>query len=80
MLIILKKVWILKLLTFTMILEFILMFLWWFFQSVNWYPESWWDPFGQFTIGTCIFQWIIVILVGVLFSEKLSRVRILQVN
>jgi hypothetical protein len=51
--------------------------LWWFFQSVNWYPETWWDPFGQFTIGTCIFQWIIVILIGVIFNEKLSRAKAL---
>jgi NSS family neurotransmitter:Na+ symporter len=69
------RVWILKFLTVTMILEFIIMFLWWFFQSVSWYPESWWDPFGQLTIGTCIFQWIIVILIGVIFNERLSRIR-----
>ena len=69
------RIWILKFLTLTMILEFVIMFLWWFFQSVNWYPETWWDPFGQFTIGTCIFQWIIVILIGVKFNEKLSHVK-----
>ena len=72
----LKYIWIIKLLTFTMILEFIFMFLWWFLQSVSWYPETWWDPFGQVTIGTCIFQWIIVILIGVLFNEKISRIKI----
>jgi NSS family neurotransmitter:Na+ symporter len=72
----LKRIWLLKFLTVTMILEFVLMLLWWFFQSVTWYPDTWWDPFGQFTIGTCMFQWIIVILVGALFSEKLSRVKI----
>jgi len=71
-----KNPWILKYLTLVMIFEFILMFIWWFFQSVNWAPESWWDPFGQFTIGTCLFQWIIVIFIGVLFNEKISRLEI----
>ena len=72
----LKYIWITKLLIFAMILEFIFMFIWWFLQSVSWYPETWWDPFGQVTIGTCIFQWIIVILIGVLFNEKISRIKI----
>jgi NSS family neurotransmitter:Na+ symporter len=72
----LKYIWVIKFLTYTMIVEFILMFLWWFFQSISWYPHSWWDPFGQITIGTCIFQWIIVILIGVIFNEKISQVKI----
>jgi NSS family neurotransmitter:Na+ symporter len=72
----LKYTWLFKFLMFTMILEFIVMFLWWIFQSVSWHPETWWDPFGQFTIATCIFQWIIVILIGVLFNEQISRIKI----
>ena len=67
-------------LIFTMILEFIFMFLWWLFQSVSWYPDSWWDPFAQLTIGTCIFQWIIVIFIGVLLSEKISDLNFKRIS
>jgi NSS family neurotransmitter:Na+ symporter len=72
-----KRMWILKFLSLTMLVEFILMFTWWFLQSVNWYPDTWWNPFAQFTIGTCLFQWIIVILIGVIFNERLSRINVL---
>jgi hypothetical protein len=48
-------------------------------MSLEWDWEKgirglWWDPFGQFTIETCIFQWIIVIFVGIIFNEMLSRI------
>jgi NSS family neurotransmitter:Na+ symporter len=71
-----NKIGIIKVLFLTMILEFVIMFLWWFFQSISWSPGTWWDPFGQFTIATCIFQWIIVILIGVIFNERLSRLEV----
>jgi hypothetical protein len=43
-----------------------------------WYPESWWDPFGQFTIGTCLLQWILVILAGLAFNDKISNIKSLK--
>jgi NSS family neurotransmitter:Na+ symporter len=30
---------------------------------------------GQNTIGTCLFQWIIVIFIGVIFNKRVSRVK-----
>jgi NSS family neurotransmitter:Na+ symporter len=71
-----NRIGIIKLLFVTMIFEFVIMFVWWFFQSISWSPGTWWDPFGQFTIATCIFQWIIVIFIGVIFNERLSRLDI----
>jgi NSS family neurotransmitter:Na+ symporter len=73
--VLLKRNWFIKYLLFITIIEFVSMFLWWFFQSINWYPQSWWDPFNQLTIGTCLFQWIIVISVGYIFRTKLSHIR-----
>jgi len=72
----LKKPGFLYFILITMTFEFIVMFLWWFIQSINWYPQSWWDPFGQYTIVTCIFQWIIVIFIGIFYNERLSKVKI----
>jgi NSS family neurotransmitter:Na+ symporter len=63
----------LRILVFIMILEFFIMFLWWFFQSVSWYPKTWWNPFGEYTIATCMVQWGFVILIGWMFNNKLAR-------
>lgn len=56
-----------------MTIEFLILLIWWFFQSISWYPENWWHPFEEFTLGTCLFQWLIVILTGIIFSNKLSN-------
>ena len=45
-------------------LEFLGMLVWWFYQSVTAYDVSgWWNPFHTYSLGTCIFQWGVVILV-----------------
>jgi len=63
----------LRFLIIIMVLEFLLMFFWWFFQSISWYPHTWWNPFGAFTIGTCMMQWIIVLFSGWMLNNKLSK-------
>ncbi len=72
----LKKSGFLHFIFFTMTVEFLVMFFWWFFQSVNWFPETWWDPLGQYTMATCIFQWIIVIFIGLFYNDRLSKIKI----
>ena len=59
-----------------MVIEFLVMCAWWFLQSVNWYPDTWWDPFQEFTVGTCLLQWLMIILIGVLFNRKISDIKI----
>jgi len=61
----------LKLLLSIMIIEFLIMITWWFIQSINWYPLSWWNPFEEFSLGTCLFQWSLLILLGLLLTNKL---------
>jgi len=58
-----------------MLLEFAVMFLWWFLQSLSWYPENWWNPFAEFSIGTCLFQWTIVLLVGIMFNKRIAQIK-----
>jgi len=65
----------LKIFLFIMIIEFLIMLIWWFVQSINWYPLSWWNPFEEFSLGTCIFQWVLLILVGLILTNKLSNQR-----
>lgn len=54
-------------------LEFIVLIVWWFWQSVNWDPETWWNPFGTYSLGTCIFQWAMVILLFIIFNKKINN-------
>jgi NSS family neurotransmitter:Na+ symporter len=63
----------LKIITAFMMVEFIIMFFWWFFQSINWYPITWWHPFEEYTIGTCLLQWGIIILIGWTFENKIAK-------
>jgi len=63
----------LKMFLVFMVVEFMIMLTWWFFQSINWYPLTWWHPFEEFSLGTCIFQWTLLILLGILLTSKLSK-------
>ena len=59
-----------------MVIEFLVMCTWWFLQSVNWYPDTWWNPFLEFSVGTCLLQWALLILIGILFNRKISDIRV----
>ncbi|MCH8125786.1 sodium-dependent transporter [candidate division KSB1 bacterium] len=53
-------------------IEFVVLIVWWSYQSVTVYePESWWNPFKPFSLGTCIFQWGIAIGLFMLFNKKI---------
>ena len=67
------KVTALKFIAVFLVVEFILMFLWWFSQSLGWTGKNWWYPFGQSTIGTCLFQWCFVFLTGLILSKNISN-------
>jgi neurotransmitter:Na+ symporter, NSS family len=45
---------------------FVIIFGWWVFQSVVWYPDTWWNPLETFSTGTMVVQWGILFIV--LFS------------
>jgi len=49
-------------------LEFILMMGWWLVQSAAWYPETWWNPFEVFSLGTAFIQWAVVLIIGLVFN------------
>lgn len=68
-----KHLKILKMFLIIMVFEFLIMLTWWFIQSVNWYPSTWWHPFEEFSLGTCIFQWSLLILLGLVLTNKLVK-------
>jgi len=53
---------------------FAAMIVWWFYQSVTSYnPEGWWNPFHRFSLGTCLLQWGVVVLLLILFNRRVVR-------
>jgi len=58
---------------FVIPLEFVMMLGWWLYQSVSWYPESWWNPFETFSLGTAVAQWVLLLLIGIGLNSKFNR-------
>ena len=54
-------------------LQFVVMIVWWFKQSISWDPEGWWNPLGTFTVGTCVVQWTFALTVFLALNRFLVR-------
>jgi len=55
-------------------IEFLAMISWWFTQVILYYdPELWWHPFRTFSIGTCIFQWGVLIVILLILHRPIKR-------
>jgi NSS family neurotransmitter:Na+ symporter len=53
-------------------LQFLIMVGWWFKQSVKWDPD-WLNPFGTFTIGTTLVQWLAVFAIILVFNKFITK-------
>ncbi|KDR94265.1 neurotransmitter:Na+ symporter, NSS family [Peptoclostridium litorale DSM 5388] len=42
---------------------FSIVFIWWIYQSISWYPDTWYSPFETYSAGTIIIQITIAILI-----------------
>ncbi len=63
-----------KLLVFWLIpLEFLFLVGWWFFQAMKWDPAGWWNPFHGLSVGTCLFQWGILLGILFLLNRKMAQ-------
>ena len=51
--------------------QFTIMIVWWLWQAAT-SSEAWWNPFGVFTLGTCLLQWGIVIFVFWLANDMIA--------
>jgi len=41
---------------------FVIVFGWWVFQAVTWYPTSWWNPWKALSPGTMVLQWSLLMI------------------
>jgi NSS family neurotransmitter:Na+ symporter len=42
---------------------FAIVFGWWVWQSIGWYPDSWWNPLETYSPGTMVVQWVIAVII-----------------
>ncbi|MCK4237365.1 MAG: hypothetical protein KAX38_09630, partial [Candidatus Krumholzibacteria bacterium] len=55
-------------------IEFLAMITWWFTQAILYYdPDFWWHPLRTFSIGTCVFQWGILIVLLLILNRPIRR-------
>ncbi|AFN74969.1 SNF family Na+-dependent transporter [Melioribacter roseus P3M-2] len=60
--------WFNVLIKFVIPAEFIVLISWWLFSSTSWDPQ-WWHPFHRENLGTCLFQWGIVIILFIILNR-----------
>ena len=53
--------------------QFAVMFVWWMYQAVAVYdPDNWWNPFRMYSLGTCLLQWGVALVLLILFNRRLA--------
>ncbi|MEG8946023.1 sodium-dependent transporter [Rosettibacter firmus] len=53
-------------------IQAILLLSWWLLSSTSW-DKEWWNPFHKENLGTCVFQWAIVLALLIVFNKKISN-------
>lgn len=55
-------------------IQFVVMFGWWMYQAATVYdPEGWWNPLHTYSVGTCVAQWGVALLLLVVFNRRMAR-------
>ena len=53
--------------------QFAIMFGWWMYQAVAVYdPDNWWNPIRMYSLGTCLLQWGLALVLLWLFNRRLA--------
>lgn len=52
--------------------QFLAMISWWFTKAIRNDPGGWWNPLHSGGIGTCLFQWGILLAILFLFNRRLA--------
>jgi NSS family neurotransmitter:Na+ symporter len=52
-------------------IEAIVLVVWWLYRAVGWNPEGWYNPFQAESLGTCITQWLLLIILLLLVNKKI---------
>lgn len=52
---------------------FLILFIWWVWQSVSWYPQTWWNPFEKTSPATMAVQWTLLFVLVLALNKWLAR-------
>lgn len=52
---------------------FVLIFGWWVYQSITWYPDNWMAPLEVFSVGTILMQFAALLIVALLTNNWLAK-------
>ncbi len=54
----------------------IILLLWWIWLSITQFaPDEWYNPFSTFSVMTVVAQWMLVLIIFVVFNNKIARLR-----
>jgi len=53
-------------------LEFTVLIIWWFSQAISGNPTTWWKPFVENSVGTCLLQWGLILAIFIIFNRWIS--------
>ena len=60
-------------LTYLIPVEFAVMFGWWIYQAVAVIdPTGWWSPLRTYSLGTCLLQWGVALVLLVAFNKRIA--------
>ena len=69
--------WFDYLLKYLIPIEASVLIIWWLYRSIGWNPQGWYNPLQTDSLGTCIFQWAVAIVILLLLNgvivKKLKR-------
>jgi len=54
-------------------LQFIVLLSWWFYRSLSWDPDNWWNPMATFSIGSSLLQWALAAALMIWLGPRLAR-------
>lgn len=53
--------------------QVIVLMTWWFFRVIQLDPQNWWNPFAIESVGTCLFQWGVAIVVLLAANRRIVK-------
>ncbi|MEE8348109.1 MAG: sodium-dependent transporter [Acidobacteriota bacterium] len=53
--------------------QVIVLIAWWFTQVIRADPSHWWNPFAAESVGTCLFQWALAIVIFMAANRMIVR-------
>lgn len=65
-------IWYNIIIQFIVPLQAVVLLLWWLISSTTWDPE-WWNPFHTENLGTCIFQWFVILFTFFIINKMLVK-------